>query len=234
MGIIKYKVVNCKYLTIRQRPTKESKAVAYLKAGDIVNVIRNKSVKTNNNVWHKCTKGYVSSKCLKRITPNYLKRVTKNADLVYNKIVKIGCKHKRGAYSYADIKKKKITTCATAVSAVLQESGILKQNKLIDHTPRGGTKSTISQCLTGTKNLINGTYRIVKVMSLYKDIPSIYNKKGVVYVYDSNIAVNAGDGYIYSCNNGETQLDNGHYVKNKMKSGYCFTHKILYAIVPNT
>jgi len=41
MGIIKYKVVNCKYLTIRQRPTKESKAVAYLKAGDIVNVIRN-------------------------------------------------------------------------------------------------------------------------------------------------------------------------------------------------
>lgn len=40
MGIIKYKVVNCKYLTIRQRPTKESKAVAYLKAGDIVNVIR--------------------------------------------------------------------------------------------------------------------------------------------------------------------------------------------------
>ena len=83
------------------------------------------------------------------------------------------------------------------------------------------------------KNLISGTYRIVRVNRLFKDIQPKYNKKGIVYVYDSNIAINAGDGYIYSCNDGSTQLENGKYIKNKMRGGYCFTSKILYAIIPN-
>ncbi len=233
MTYIKYQVVNCNSLTIRKSPSKESKAVGYFHKDDIINVIKEKSKQSGGILWQKCDKGYVSNNYLKRITPNYLKRVTKNAELVYNKIVEMGCKHKGGAYSYDDIKRKKITNCASAVSAVLQESGVLKANKLIDHTPKSKIKLTLSQSVTGTKNLINGTYRIVKVNCLYKKLPSKYNKSGIVYVYDSNIAINAGGGYIYSCNNGPSQLKAGRYIKNKMNSGYCFTSKILYAIIPN-
>lgn len=230
---IKYQVVNCNSLTIRKAPSIEAKAVGYLHKGDIVNIVQGKSKQGSGILWHKCDKGYVSSNYLKRITPNYLKRVQKNAELVYNKIVEIGCRHKGDAYSYDDIKRKKITNCASAVSAVLQESGVLKTDKLVDHTKSGKLKLTLSQSVSGTNNLIKDTYRIVRVACLYKDLPTKYKQSGIVYVYDSNIAINAGDGYIYSCNNGETQLKDGRYIKNKMKAGYCFTHKILYAIIPN-
>ena len=233
MSTIKYQVVNCNSLTIRKSPSKKSKAVGYLKNGDYINVIKNKSKTAEGILWHKISKGYVSNNYLKRITPNYLKRVQKNADLVYNKIVEMKCKHKGGAYSYDDIKKKRITNCGSAVSAVLQESGVLKKGRLVNHTPKATHKQTVCECITGTNSLISGTYRIVKINSLYKDISPSYKKKGIVYVYNSNIAINAGDDAIYSCNNGWSQQNNGIYIRNRMKSGYCFTNKILYAIIPN-
>lgn len=230
---IKYRVVNCESLRIRKSPSKTAKTVGYCNKGDIVNIVKDKSKKAEGITWLKCTKGWLSSNYLQRITPNYRKNVTKWEDIVYNKIIEIHCKHKGGAYSYEDIKRKKITTCSSAVSAVLQEAGVLKKGKLVGHTPKKVAKVTISQSISGAKNLISGTYRIVRVNRLFKDIQPKYNKKGIVYVYDSNIAINAGEGYIYSCNDGPTQLENGKYIKNKMRGGYCFTSKILYAIIPN-
>lgn len=235
MSTIKYKVKDCKSLRIRESPSKKSKTVAYLQEGEYVNCIRGASKKAEGIVWYKCNKGYLSSKYLKRITPNYIKNVTKYEDIVYNEIVKIGCQHKGGADSYDGIKSKKITTCASAVSAVLQLAGVLKKNSLISHTPRsnnGKNKTTIAKAISGVDNLISGTYDIHRVNAFYKSMPSAYKKKGVILVYDSNIAIIADDGYIYSCNNGSSQLKNGKYIKDKMKSGYCFTSKILYVIVP--
>lgn len=234
MSTIKYQVVHCKSLRIRSNPSKKAKTVAYLQEGEYVNCIRGESKRAEGIVWYKCNKGYLSSKYLKRITPNYLKRVSSYSDLVYNEIVKLGCNHKGSANSYNEIKSKKITTCASAVSAVLQLAGVLKKDTLINHTPKsdGKNKTTISKAISGVDNLISDTYIIVRVNTLYKNLQSAYKKKGVVLVYDSNIAIIADDGYIYSCNNGSSQLKDGKYIKNKMKSGYCFTSKILYVIVP--
>ena len=234
MSTIKYQVVHCKALRIRSAPSKKAKTIAYLQEGEYVNCIRGESKRAEGIVWYKCNKGYLSSKYLKRITPNYLKRVSSYSDLVYNEIVKLGCNHKGGANSYNEIKSKKVTTCASAVSAVLQLAGVLKKDTLINHTPKsdGKNKTTISKAISGVDNLISDTYIIVRVNTLYKDLQSAYKKKGVVLVYDSNIAIIADDGYIYSCNNGSSQLKDGKYIKNKMKLGYCFTSKILYVIVP--
>ena len=232
MRKIKYQVVNCTSLRIRKSPSKSSKTVDFLQMGDYVNCYKGQSKKVDGITWYKCSKGYISNKYLKRISPNYLKRVTRYEDIVYNEIVKIGCEHKGGAESWDEIRKKKITTCASAVSAVLQQAGILKKGTLISHTAKGGNKNTITKAISGVNNLISGTYDIVAVNTVFSKLKSSYNKKGIVYVYDSNIAINAGDGYIYSCNNGSGQLKNGRYVKDKMKSGYCFTSKILYLIVP--
>ena len=232
MKKVKYRVINCKILTIRKKPSKESKAVGYLKHGQTVNIIKGKSKKVNGTTWRKCSKGYISGKYLQKITPNYLKRVQKNADIVYNAIVEIHCKHKGGALSWADIKKKKVTTCSSAVSAVLQESGVLKKGTLISHTPAGNKHDSIKSVIIGKDNLISGTYKICKVNKTFKNLDPEYQEKGIVYVYDSNIAISAGNNYIYSCNNGTSQLKEGRYIKDKMNSGYCFTQKILYVIIP--
>lgn len=234
---LKYQVINAQSLCYRKQPSLKGKVVGYFHAGDKITVVKGWSKVADGIKWFKLKSNnnhyYVSSKYLKRITPNYLEKVTKLEEIVYNKIVEIGCKHKGGAYSYEEIKSKKITNCASAVSAVLQDAGVLKKGKLINHTPKKKYKITLSQSISGTSDLISGTYRIVKVNRLYKDIKPEYNKKGIVYVYDSNVAINAGDGYIYSCNNAPSQLKDGRYIKNKMKGGYCFTSKILYAIIPN-
>lgn len=231
--IIKYQVINCTSLRIRKSPSIYSPTIGYLQKGNIISCVKGYSKKANGITWFKCSKGYVSSKYLKRITPNYLKRVSSYSDLVYNEIVNIGCKHEGGATSWDNIKNKKKTTCASAVSAVLQLSGILKENTLINHTPKGGTKDSVTKAISGVENLVPNTYDIVPVNATFKQISiSKYKQKGVVYIYDSNIAINAGDGYIYSCNNGSSQIKNGKYVKDKMKSGYCFTSKILYLIIP--
>lgn len=169
---------------------------------------------------------------------DYLALSAKHMPIVYDRIVKIHCKHKSGATSFEDICKKKITTCSTSVSAVLQQAGILKKGKKIGHTKKdghgGSTKTTYKKAIYGTEYLIPGTYDIVKIGKKYDEMSSKYKKPGIVYVQDSNICMCAGNGYIYSTNQGTIQYKHGHYVKDKVKSGYPFTSKILYAIIPRS
>lgn len=155
---------------------------------------------------------------------------------VYNKIVELGCAHKSGATGYEQIISKKITTCSASVSAVLQKAGVLPSGKLVSHTSAdgksGSTKTTIAKAISGYGNLIAGTYDIVRIGKTYANMSSAYKKAGIVYVQDSNICMCAGDGSIYSTNEGSIQYKNGKYVKDKVSSGYPFTSQILYAIVP--
>lgn len=168
--------------------------------------------------------------------PSHLELAAKWMPIVYNKIVELGCKHKSGATTYEEIISKKITTCSTSVSAVLQKAGVLPNGKKVSHTTKdgdgGSTKNSIAKAISGYKNLIEGTCDIVKIGTTYAKMSSAYKKAGVVLVQDSNICMVAGDGSIYSTNEGTIQYKNNRYVKNKVTSGYPFTSKILYAIIP--
>ena len=231
MNTLQYKVIGADSLCVRSKPTLKGKVVSYLHGGETCRIVKSWSKTADGIKWFKLQSGkYVSSRYLQRITPNYLQRVADASDRVYSAV--LYCKHAAGAYSLADIIAKKKTTCATSASAAMQIAGICKSGKLVSHTKAGGHKLTQKSAISGLENLIKDRCKVVRANKKFKDLPSKYKKKGMVYVYDSNIAIYAGDSMIYSTNNGSSQLINGKYVKVKMKSGYCFTSKILYVIAP--
>ena len=232
MGTLRYKVVNAASLCVRNKPTLKGKVITYLHGGDTCQIVRGWSKTADGIKWFKLQSGnYVSSRYLQRVTPNYLKRTADASDRVY--AAAIGCRHASGSCSCADIVAKKVTTCASTASAAMQIAGICKPGKLVSHTKADGTKLTKKSAISGLENLIMDRCGIVRANKRFKDLPSKYRKKGMVYVYDSNIGIYAGNNMIYSTNNGSSQLKNGRYIKDRMSSGYCFTSKVLYVIAPN-
>lgn len=240
---IKFKVT-AKSLTVRKKPSLKGEVFSYVKKGDILKAIKGKIKVVDGIEWRqivlKNTKCWVSTKYLKRITPNYRKRVVDNAKIVYDTIVKVGAKHQSGAHSLAEIKSKKKTTCATAVSATLQEAGVLSKGKILSHTSAVGSsqavkkKNSKSKAISGYGNLKDGTFKCYKIGKSWKNVPNKYKKAGAVAVYDSNIAIYKGDGVFYTANNGGSQKDSkGRYKKVTARSGYCFSSPVLYLILPN-
>lgn len=251
--IERYKVVNCESLNVRENPSINAKIIKSYDKGSVVFVesgyskklteINNATKKSTTVTWLKVKVGdkhyYMSNKYLQKI--NYLQLCADNADKVYKKIVELGCVHKSGARSYSEIVSKKATTCGVAVSAVMQLSGMVEVGKLVSHTAKIGDESNCvskknlpSKAITGIGNLKDGTCRVVKIGKKYADMPDQYKKKGIIYLYNSTIAMNAGNGYIYALLDVDYQKKGNKYVKNKLKGNcYPFTHKILYAIVPN-
>lgn len=238
---IKYKVVNASSLIYRDKPSLKGAIKGYLKKGDVVTIVKGWSKYANKITWLKLKSNdnryYVSARYLQRITPNYLELVAYNADKIYGEIVNLGCKHEYGVSNYEGLIKKKLVTCATAVSIVMQLSGMMDEGKLINHTKPVKfpliKKMTIPQVMTGRQNIKEDTYKISRVAKNFSSLPAKYKKRGAIYVYDSNLGIYAGDNAIYSCNNAPSQLKDGKYIKNKMTSGYCFTEPILYVILPN-
>lgn len=242
MATLKYQVVNATALAYRNAPTLKGEPAGYLKQGEYILVESEWSKEVDGVVWFKMTNKekdyYVSSKYLKRISPNYRALVSENVKKVYETIVNIGCKHKGGAKSFSQIKSKKITTCASSVSAVLQESGMMAKGKLLSHTKAVGSskavkkKNSKSKAISGLGNLKAGTYNIYKVGKVWKHVPSKYKVSGAIAIYDSNVAIYRGDGVFYTTNNGASQKKNGKYKNVTAKSGYCFTSPVLYIIIP--
>lgn len=240
---LKYKVINVDALNARKKPSLKGEVFSILKKNQVVNVVKNASKTADGITWYKIrfnnTDCWVSSKYLKRITPNYRKLVIEKAKIVYETVVKLGCQHKSGAKTLIQIQNKKITTCATSVSAVLQEAGILPKGKLISHTKAVGSsvavkkKNTIAKAISGTSSLKAGTYKIIKMGKKFKNIPAKYRVAGTVLVYDSNIGIVKDSNSIYSTNNGASQKKNGKYINDVAKSGYCFTSPVLYVILIN-
>lgn len=172
---------------------------------------------------------------------NRLAKAAEEAVRVYKAVIANHCIHKSGAVNYKDISAKQCITCSRAMSITLQLAGCLPEGKIVSHTPAthlDGTalsreKNTIGKCMSGHTRLIHCDIR--RVDKRYKDLPADLRKAGVCYIYDSNCAVSAGGGKIYSCNNGSGQLnEKKQYKKNLMTSGYCFTHRILYCIAPHS
>ena len=176
---------------------------------------------------------------------NYLENAQKHMPIVYKTICVVGCRHKGGAKSFKEIKRKKITTCATSASAVFQEAGILPVGKIVTHTKAvGGSnknqikkKNTLKKAMKGYSNLDFTKCKIVKCMKPFAKLSDECKQAGVFYIQDSNACMSAGKDkngvwWIYSCNESGRQMKHGRYVKNKMRSGYCFKRPILFAIVP--
>ncbi len=239
MSYLTYKVK--KTLNARVKPSRKSKVARKVSQGTIIQVIKGKAKIVDGVKWYKAKidgKHYwVNAKLLTSTIPDFRKLVSQKAKMVYELIIKLGCKHKGGAKTLSQIKQKRITTCATSVSVALQEAGVLRKGKLISHTKRVGSsvavrrKNTIGKAISGTSNLIEGTYKIVKVGKRYKHMPAKYKKPGNVLIYDSNIAIIKNANSIYSCNNANSQKNrSGRYIHNVVKSGYCFTSPILYVI----
>lgn len=243
MSLIKFKVT-ANALNARSKPSTNAKVISTLNLGQIVNVVRGKSKVVNGTKWYKIklnSKKYcwASSEYLKRITPKYRALVLQKAKQVYRTIINVGCRHASGAKTLAQIKTKKVTTCATAVSVALQEAGVLRKGTLVSHTKRMGSskaikkKNTIGKAISGTSNLISGTYKIVKIGKTFGHMPAKYKKQGNVLVYDSNIAIIKDADSIYSCNDGGSQKRNGKYVNNIVSShgkNYCTQSPVLYVI----
>lgn len=196
----------------------------------------------NGNTWYYIKYngkyGFVASSYIKKIdSPRKL--VVKYSQIIYDRILLLKCKHAGGAKSYDDIVSKRITTCSTSVSVVLQKAGIIPVGKLVSHTNAVKTdilkkKNTIQKSISGYKYLNKNKCDIVRIGKSYGYMDEKYKKPGIIYVQDSNICINAGGGYIYSTNNALSELNKyGVYIKDKVVSGYCFTSPILYAIIPN-
>jgi len=240
MATVKFKV-NADALNGRANPSLKSKVIVNLKRGQMIDVIRGSAKEAEKIKWYKAkAQGktfWVSAKYLKRITPRYRSLVLQKAKMVYDLVVKLGCQHKGGAKTLNQIKSKRITTCETSVSVSLQEAGVLKKGTLVGHTKRMGSsvglkkKNTIEKAIRGYKNLVPGTYKIVKIGKIYKNMPAKYKKPGNVLVYDSNIAIIRDANSMYSTNNSASQKKNGKYTNDITKSGYNYTSPVLYVIV---
>jgi len=242
-----YTVTGKSGANLRELPSGKSKIITMLPKGADCTVIADFSASNTDGkatkylcvqhggkyLW--CAASLLTVKAAK---VDHLAQSAKWAKTIYDKIVALGCKHKGGATSYEEICTKKVTTCSTSVSAVLQKAGVLRHGKKLGHTKADGhggkTKTTAAKAIYGLEYLIPGTYTIVKLFKKYSELPEKYKKAGIVYVQDSNICISAGGGYIYSTNEGHVQVKGGRYVCTRVKSGYPFTSKILYAIVPKS
>lgn len=174
------------------------------------------------------------------VYPSHLDRARYWAAIVYDKIVTAACSHRSGAHNFEEIAAMHATTCNSAVAAVLIKAGVLKPDcRSFGHTTKDGkngeTKTSPELAIKGLSNLIPGTYDLVRVDCLFKDLGSKYQEAGCVYFQDSNACISAGDGWVFSAHGGSAQISktNGQYVKTMMKSGYPFNHKILYVLIPS-
>lgn len=164
----------------------------------------------------------------------------------YGDICKFRCKHKWGAMTLAEIKQKRIATCNTSAGVSGQQSGIFKDDDFPRHTNRTGktgkellkVKRSLSSCVSHSNAINSDKAEWVFAGCLFKDLPPELQRRGNIYYYDSNAAVSAGNGNIFSTNNSASQLDSsGRYYsldKVTVKSGYCFTNIILWVAHPKS
>ena len=176
---------------------------------------------------------------------DYLSEAQKWVDKVYTQIVNVGCKHgSPPAKKYDEIKQKKLINCAASASITYQQAGLIDAGKLVSHTGAvkknivshynvDDLKKSLGLSVQNYGNLKKGTCDLVKVMKTFKDMPAWLQKKGIMYIQDSNICISAGNKKIYSCNStGKT------YSKSEVNplrtGGYAFTSPILWAVVPRS
>lgn len=179
----------------------------------------------------------------KMVKVDYLSLAAKGADVVYEKVIALGCKHKSGIKTYGEMSVKKAVSCASSASIAYQLASILPVGKGVNHTKAvGGSdwyikskKPNIQSAMLGAETLPEDRVTLKWIGKRFAELPAKYRKKGVMYIQDSNVCICAGGGAIYSCNNAKSQLNGkGQYIKDKVTVGYPFTSPILVVVVPKT
>lgn len=164
-------------------------------------------------------------------TVNWRERVAEAAKKVYPLCV--GKVHSGANVGKVDslstLKQYKALSCNRMVSITLQEAGLLPKGCIVAHTDKRAGKKSITDAVTGTAKLKH--CKLYWVNKLYKDLPEKWKRAGVVYFYNSNAAISAGGGKIWSCNrsSGHRYAGTGDYLRT---GGYPFT-RILGVIEPD-
>ena len=154
---------------------------------------------------------------------NYLKRVGDNAEKVFKEAVKLRCRHVSTA-SWEQMHRDKTINCNGSGAIALQLSGCLDTGVRMGHVSTKGIDE--SQITSIDKAMYNRDKirhcRFVWVGGCkYKDLPYWLRQRGVIYIQWSNCCTNAGDGWIWSCNEegGYNKQSDGSYRYDRYKGG---------------
>lgn len=154
---------------------------------------------------------------------NYLKRVGDNAERVFKEAVNLRCRHVSTA-SWEQMHRDKTINCNGSGAIALQLSDCLDTGVRMGHVSTKGIDE--SQVTSIDKAMYNRDKirhcRFVWVGGCkYKDLPYWLRQRGVIYIQWSNCCTNAGDGWIWSCNEegGYNKQSDGSYRYDKYKGG---------------
>ena len=154
---------------------------------------------------------------------NYLKRVGDNAERVFKEAVNLRCRHVSTA-SWEQMHRDKTINCNGSGAIALQLSDCLDTGVRMGHVSTKGIDE--SQITSIDKAMYNRDKirhcRFVWVGGCkYKDLPYWLRQRGVIYIQWSNCCTNAGDGWIWSCNEegGYNKQSDGSYRYDKYKGG---------------
>lgn len=154
---------------------------------------------------------------------NYLKRVGDNAEKVFKEAVNLRCRHVSTA-SWEQMHRDKTINCNGSGAIALQLSGCLDNGVRMGHVSTKGIDE--SQITSIDKAMYNRDKirhcRFVWVGGCkYKDLPYWLRQRGVIYIQWSNCCTNAGDGWIWSCNEegGYNKQSDGSYRYDRYKGG---------------
>ena len=154
---------------------------------------------------------------------NYLKRVGDNAEKVFKEAVNLRCRHVSTA-SWEQMHRDKTINCNGSGAIALQLSDCLDNGVRMGHVSTKGIDE--SQITSIDKAMYNRDKirhcRFVWVGGCkYKDLPYWLRQRGVIYIQWSNCCTNAGDGWIWSCNEegGYNKQSDGSYRYDRYKGG---------------
>ncbi len=154
---------------------------------------------------------------------NYLERVGDNAEKVFKEAVALRCRHVSTA-SWEQMHRDKTINCNGSGAIALQLSGCLDKGVRMGHVSTKGIDE--SQITSIDKAMYNRDKirhcRFVWVGGCkYKDLPYWLRQRGVIYIQWSNCCTNAGDGWIWSCNEegGYNKQSDGSYRYDQYKGG---------------
>lgn len=169
---------------------------------------------------------------------SYLNAVGDSAERVYKEVVRLRCTHEVSSASWDQMEKNKSITCNACASIALQLAGCLDKGVRVGHVSTKGKResdiTSINQAMYNADKLKH--CRLLWCDCKYSKLPTWLKKRGVVYIQWSNACVNAGDGYIWSCNQ-QGGYSGGRYVKYKNgvlanHDTYPFGGTIFVAILP--
>lgn len=136
---------------------------------------------------------------------SYRESTYKGAEKVYKKVVELKCTHIISSASWEELVKNKSVTCNACGSIALQLAGCLPKGVRVGHVSTKGKKessiTSIDKAMYNANRLSN--CRLIWCNCKYGELPVWLRERGTVYIQWSNCCVNAGNGYIWSCNQGE-------------------------------